>query len=579
MISYASIRTPRTQDEILAERIQDLQGISPVTQHGGGGQGSGLGTGKVLASGVALSTLNISVLIAVGGEPDDGVAKYQLSTDGGVSFGPAQDVVSTPITVGSCGAVITFQPDAANGVSFVAGESYAFSVAQPTWSSTAWQPFSAPRRLIDLETRDAATLDQALADMAAGGLLMDAAGSWLDLIGSQVYGEARHRAVFTQGYLLLSDVASAGPFAFAAGDLWARDATGQLRFSNVSGGTVPLDGSLLVLFQAESTGSAWNVGNGALSDLATPIPGLAVASGGYIGAISKSRSGAPNLAASGTSLGNYALLVQITTGGGRGAAVFKWSKDNGVNWSSEITVPSGGIYALFGTGITLTFAAGTYAEADQYTFTASTSWITQAGSEIETDENYRTRCQQKWATLAQSDVGPAQQMQSWAQQASAQVTQAVAVEDGIYPGKVDLYLATSEGSAPADVLAAVEAFVAPRLGLCEILSVASATAQTVALAGTVYVRSGTASACQAAALAALSEYIAACPIGGYPLGSGGTGLSREMLIACIAKGSASHPIASCVDITLATPSSDVSMSMPSIPVLTTSGLNWVEVSG
>lgn len=577
MRSYASIRTPRTQAQILAERIQDLQGISPATQRGSGGQGSGLGTGRILASGVALTTISAVVLIAVGGEPDDGVAKFQLSTDGGVSFGAAQDLVSTPVPVSASGAVLAFVPDAANGPSFVAGETYSFSVTRPTWDATSWQPFSAPRRLIDIETRDAAALDQAIADTAAGGIPADASGPWLDLSLKQQYGEDRNPALFTKGYLLLEDVASVGPSAFAAGDLWARDLTGELRYSNLEGGTVPLNGSLLVLFQAEKTGSAWNVGNGGISDLATPIPGLTVTAAGYIGAVAKSRSGAPDLAVSGTSLGNFSVLVIITTGGARGSAVFKYSTDNGLNWTAGITVPSGGTYVLSGTGLTLGFATGTYVESDQYSFTASTSWISQAGSERESDAAYFARCQKKWATLSISDVGPSQQLEAWAQEAAPQVTQARAKESTVVPGTTDCYVATAEGIAPSEVLAAVEAYVARRLGLTEIVSVVSAEAEAVALAGTVYVRAGTAAACRQAALAALTEYQAACPIGGYGLGGGATGLSCELLIACLARGSATHPVSGCVNVTLSSPAGDVPLTMPQVPSITTGGLNWVEV--
>lgn len=61
------------------------------------------------------------------------------------------------------------------------------------------------------------------------------------------------------------------------------------------------------------------------------------------------------------------IFIEITTGGARGTAVFRWSKDGGSTWvASGVTVPSSGSYTLGSTGATAGFAAGTYVLGDTY---------------------------------------------------------------------------------------------------------------------------------------------------------------------------------------------------------------------
>ncbi len=75
----------------------------------------------------------------------------------------------------------------------------------------------------------------------------------------------------------------------------------------------------------------------------------------------------------------YDVIVLITGGGALGAGTFKYTIDGGVSYSGSIQIPSGGTYALPGTGVIITFSAATYVVDDEYAF------VTTAASFSTTD--------------------------------------------------------------------------------------------------------------------------------------------------------------------------------------------------
>lgn len=243
---------------------------------------------------------------------------------------------------------------------------------------------------------------------------------------------------------------------------------------------------------------------------------------------------------------------------------------------SGVTMPADGVLALASTGVVLTFAAGTYLVGDEYSCLASITSIAQAGTEIESDDSLRERCASKWPTLTESSAAPGQAFEKWAKDAAAQVTQAMAEASSMVPGQTNLYLAGAAGAVDASVVSTVNAAVQPHLGTTDTCLVASATPLTIVLTGTVRVLAGLGAAAQAAALIALAEYQAACPIGGYQLG-GSTGISREKLIGCLTQGSQRSPVVGSVDLTLTAPAADVAMAVPQTAVLDVTGLVWSEI--
>jgi hypothetical protein len=95
----------------------------------------------------------------------------------------------------------------------------------------------------------------------------------------------------------------------------------------------------------------------------------ATAAAGSVGAWTKSNGAAPDVG-SGSSAANdnYQLKVLITKGGSLATAEFRFSLDGGDTYSPVIVTAA--TYAIANTGITLTFASGTYVANDYYTATA-----------------------------------------------------------------------------------------------------------------------------------------------------------------------------------------------------------------
>lgn len=102
---------------------------------------------------------------------------------------------------------------------------------------------------------------------------------------------------------------------------------------------------------------------------------------GSNGSITKSGAG-PTITVSGSPKAAYQMRIEITNAGVLGTSQFRWSIDNGSNWiESTVPTPVSGTYPLktttFDTGITATFPAGSYVNAETYSWTA-----TPGGGEI-----------------------------------------------------------------------------------------------------------------------------------------------------------------------------------------------------
>lgn len=87
---------------------------------------------------------------------------------------------------------------------------------------------------------------------------------------------------------------------------------------------------------------------------------------GTIGTVASAGTTPPVLTPSGSPTDARTIKVRIVTAGALGTSAFQYSKDGGLSWSSIITTAA--TYAIGGTGVTLGFAAGTYAADNTYSF-------------------------------------------------------------------------------------------------------------------------------------------------------------------------------------------------------------------
>lgn len=98
--------------------------------------------------------------------------------------------------------------------------------------------------------------------------------------------------------------------------------------------------------------------------------GIAVGRNAYrLNEITQVGSG-PALTFTGTASALLNILIEITLGGARGTAEFRWSDDNGLTWEATgVTTPDApNTIALGTTGITAVFPTGTYMLATTYAF-------------------------------------------------------------------------------------------------------------------------------------------------------------------------------------------------------------------
>src|SRR5438132_13822567 len=77
---------------------------------------------------------------------------------------------------------------------------------------TDWQEGGVARTLVEMVARAVAELYKLVALVAASGFVAFSSGDWLTLVAAEVYGLSRNAATFTQGVVVLTDSASAGPF-------------------------------------------------------------------------------------------------------------------------------------------------------------------------------------------------------------------------------------------------------------------------------------------------------------------------------------------------------------------------------
>lgn len=139
----------------------------------------------------------------------------------------------------------------------------------------SWHSGSVPRSLAEMEAETLAELNNVIADIARGGFLDDATGDWLTALAKSVFDEDRVEGVKTQGDVVLTCAAGAGPYAIGVGTFWVTDASGK-RFVNVTGGTLPDDDTLTLRFEAEAIGAEYNLPGGVLTIPVTPLAGVTV---------------------------------------------------------------------------------------------------------------------------------------------------------------------------------------------------------------------------------------------------------------------------------------------------------------
>lgn len=379
------------------------------------------------------------------------------------------------------------------------------------------------RGLIDMVART--LIDKAggqkLAEGIASGFLDFATGEWLAFWALHFYRLERNPATFTVQAVTVTCAPTAGPYTVAAGELVV---VGEAnRYVSLEGATIPSGGTLVLRFQAEASGSAFDDAPDTIRTLSTSLAGVSVIN---------SRILTPNPAAivvGGGSRGRvvpFATLpgqtplqdrfrVEIVASGNGSAsplAQFRYSTDDGATWNGPYTASRG--FVIPG-GCSVDFQDSpvtnpSFIVGDVF-FWASTS-ILQQGSDAESDARLAARCRARW--LALSDVPSAGTVELWAKLASPEVARVRTQADPAAASRMTVWVASSSGRAAPATVVAVQQFVTARLDPSEVANVVSVDTRAIVVTGSVQVPRLLLAAVQIEADRLWTDYVASVDIAG-----------------------------------------------------------------
>jgi phage-related baseplate assembly protein len=180
--------------------------------------------------------------------------------------------------------------------------------------------------------------------------------------------------------------------------------------------------------------------------------------------------------------------------------------------------------------------------------TASGTWITQQGADIEGDEAFRQRCRDKWATLGSGAHAAAYRYH--AASASPEVTRVRLTEDR-RTGRVTVVVASGSGPISAEALMTVAARLDRARPLCVEVALIAASGASTPVKATLFLAAGTvATDVEAGAAEAVAAYARTVEIGGR--------VHRSRLIGALVG------VPGVVDVALELPASDVELPATSV---------------
>lgn len=191
------------------------------------------------------------------------------------------------------------------------------------------------------------------------------------------------------------------------------------------------------------------------------------------------------------------------------------------------------------------------------------TWITSVGTDEQTDASLRDECRSKWSTLGVGVPGPA--FEAWAKKAVPSITRVRVYDDNpLGPGSIRVLVANSAGTATADELAAVDAFLRPRKPLgSSTFVVDPATTVPVTVRQVVTVASSKRLAAEVQLSQNFADLAASTPIG------------DEVPLSSIYAAASS--VDGVVKVVMVSPTSDTPLGIDEVPVFDLTLTAWVEV--
>jgi hypothetical protein len=207
--------------------------------------------------------------------------------------------------------------------------------------TTDWQVGAVERSIVELDAIALQTFVTNLIPVIASGGFVDLANAlWLPLLALEMYLLTQNAATYTQGNITLTCSASAGPYTITPGTLWFIAASGN-RYQNLTGGTLPTGGTLVISVQSESVNhSVASSPNdiaplvnyvdavGTITTLGTQLAGVTCNNPApTFGTTILSGSSSGTVTPSGTPTGPHTIIARIDTAGQTGLASWSYSLD------------------------------------------------------------------------------------------------------------------------------------------------------------------------------------------------------------------------------------------------------------
>lgn len=372
-----------------------------------------------------------------------------------------------------------------------------------------------------------------LAAAIAGGFLDFGTGDWLTFWAKGFYQLDRNPATFTIQAITLTCASLAGPYTVSPGDLvviGAGSASGANRYVSLDGGTIPsgagvkpTEPAVVLRFQAENPGAAYDDAPDTILTLVTSLPGVA--------AINR-RILSPNPAAIVTGGGSRGQVIPFQTVpgepplqdrfrveilvSGNGAAAplaqFRYSTDDGGTWNGPYVASDAFVIPL---GCSVRFAdspltSPSFVVGDVFFW--GNSSILEQGSDAETDARLIGRCRARWLTL--SDVPSSGTVELWAKVAAPEVARVRTQADPATANRMFVYVGSSSGRAAPQTVVDVQAYITARLDPSEAANVLSVTTRAIVPTGTVKVPRLLLAGVQTEADKLWTDYLASVDIAG-----------------------------------------------------------------
>lgn len=150
-------------------------------------------------------------------------------------------------------------------------------IAAAGFPVSSWGPLSAGRGFVEADSQVDADWAALITNIAYLGFPSRSAGDLLKVGASEIYAYDYAEATTTQGNIALQD-GGAGPFTITLGQLRIQLANGLYYVNTIDDGlyprTLPLNGSVVVPFQAEIAGSDANAPDGTTVSMVTVLAGV-----------------------------------------------------------------------------------------------------------------------------------------------------------------------------------------------------------------------------------------------------------------------------------------------------------------